>query len=63
MRSNWIRLRIAAARVKTSLKIYPAFTGGGEHPGTPPGHAIFGPRGVDIWKDDVLTFLADALQR
>jgi len=55
--------RVAAARVKTSLKIYPPFTGGAERPGNPPGHALFGPRGVDVWKQDVLTFLADALQR
>jgi len=50
----------AATGTRTLLKIYPAFTGGGERPGTPPGHALFGPRGVDVWREDVLAFLAAA---
>jgi dienelactone hydrolase len=54
--------RVAATGAKTSLKIYPPFTGGGERPGNPPGHALFGPRGVDVWKQDVLAFLASALR-
>ena len=49
--------RIAANGVTTTLKIYPPFTGGTPRPGNPPGHALFGARGVAIWKDDVLTFL------
>lgn len=47
----------------TAFLIYPRFTRGGERPGNPPGHAISGPRGVEIRKQDVLTFLADALRR
>jgi dienelactone hydrolase len=50
--------RIAKAGATTVLKVYPPFTGGGERPGNPPGHALFGPRGVAVWKDDLLTFLA-----
>jgi len=41
------------------LKIYPAFNSGRERPGNPPGHALFGPFGVDLWGDDVLGFLAE----
>jgi dienelactone hydrolase len=54
--------RIAKTGAKTELKVYPPFTGGGERPGTPPGHALFGPRGVAVWKDDLLTFLAGVRQ-
>jgi dienelactone hydrolase len=53
---------IAKAGASTTLKIYPPFTGGGERPGNPPGHALFGPRGVDVWRQDLLTFLASALR-
>jgi hypothetical protein len=45
------------------LAIYLPFTGGGERPGNPPGHAVFGPHGVDVWKSDLLKFLAVALRR
>lgn len=42
----------------TELKIYPPF----QHPTNPnpnaPGHALFSPTGVDLWKADVLAFLA-----
>lgn len=55
--------RIAATGAKTTLKVYPPFTGGGERPGNPPGHALFGPRGVAVWKEDLLTFLADVRRR
>lgn len=47
-----------AAGGQTTLKIYPPYTGPPGRPGNPPGHATFGPGGVDIWKDDVLAFLA-----
>ncbi len=50
-----------AAGARTTLRIYPPFTGGGERPGNPPGHALFGVRGVDVWKDDVLRFLSETL--
>jgi len=47
-----------AAGAQTDLKIYPPF----EHPTNPnpnaPGHALFSPIGVDLWKADVLAFLA-----
>jgi dienelactone hydrolase len=40
------------------VKIYPPFT----HPSNPnpraPGHALFAPIGVDVWKQDLLAFLA-----
>ena len=48
-----------ASGAKTVLKIYPAFNSGRERPGNPPGHALFGPFGVDLWRDDVLAFLAE----
>lgn len=55
--------RAEAAGARATLKVYPAFTGGGERPGNPPGHALFGPRGVDIWKQDALEFLSRELAR
>ena len=48
-----------ASGAKTVLKIYPAFSSGRERPGNPPGHALFGPFGVDLWRADVLAFLAE----
>ena len=53
---------IVKTGASTTLKIYPPFTGGGERPGNPPGHALFGPRGADVWKQDVLTFFASVLR-
>ena len=47
-----------AAGASTALKVYPPFTGGNERPGNPPGHALFGPRGVGVWQKDALDFLA-----
>ena len=55
--------RAESAGARATLKVYPAFTGGGERPGNPPGHALFGPRGVEIWKQDVLEFLSRELGR
>jgi dienelactone hydrolase len=49
----------SAGGAKTVLKIYPAFNSGRERPGNPPGHALFGPFGVDFWREDVLAFLAE----
>jgi len=49
-----------SAGAKTTLKIYPPYNGPVGRPGNPPGHALFGPGGVDQWKDDVLTFVAAA---
>jgi dienelactone hydrolase len=47
-----------AAGAAAEVKIYPPFT----HPTNPnpraPGHALFAPIGVDIWKQDLLDFLA-----
>lgn len=41
----------------TEVKIYPPFV----HPSNPnpraPGHALFSPVGVDVWKQDVLDFI------
>ena len=52
-----------AAGAHADVKIYPPF----EHPANPnpraPGHALFSPIGVDVWKDDVLAFLARYLKR
>ncbi len=50
-----------AAGARTVLKIYPPYNGPVGRPGNPPGHALFGPGGADIWKADVLAFLAGAL--
>ena len=47
-----------AAGAAAEVRIYPPFT----HPTNPnpraPGHALFAPIGVDIWKQDLLDFLA-----
>jgi hypothetical protein len=47
-----------AAGASAEVKIYPPFT----HPTNPnpraPGHALFAAIGVDIWKQDLLDFLA-----
>jgi hypothetical protein len=52
-----------AAGAATELKIYPPFV----HPTNPnpraPGHALFAPIGVDVWKQDVLEFLTRYLSR
>jgi dienelactone hydrolase len=52
-----------AAGAAAELKIYPPFT----HPTNPnpraPGHALFAPIGVDVWKQDVLEFLARTVAR
>ena len=47
-----------AAGARTTLKVYPPFTGGKERPGNPPGHALFGPLGLAVWQKDALDFLA-----
>lgn len=52
----------STAGAKATVKVYPAFTGGRERPGNPPGHALFGPAGVSLWRDDLLAFLAGALR-
>jgi dienelactone hydrolase len=53
---------VARAGTKAVHKIYPPFTGAA--PGAAnPGHAVFGARGVDVWREDVMTFLAEALHR
>ena len=47
-----------AQGAQADVKIYPPF----QHPTNPnpraPGHALFSPIGVDVWKADVLAFLA-----
>lgn len=52
-----------AAGAATELKIYPPFV----HPTNPnpraPGHALFAPIGVDVWKQDVLEFLTRYVDR
>jgi dienelactone hydrolase len=52
-----------AAGAATELKIYPPFV----HPTNPnpraPGHALFAPIGVDVWKQDVLEFLRRSVAR
>jgi dienelactone hydrolase len=49
------------AGARTQLTVYPPYTGPVGRPGNPPGHALFGPGGADIWKADVLAFLGRAL--
>jgi dienelactone hydrolase len=48
---------------KATLTVYPSFDRGKQRPGNPPGHALFGPSGVDIWQKDLLTFLAETTLR
>jgi dienelactone hydrolase len=44
------------------LKIYPSFTPTELRvPANAKGHALFGPQGVSIWRDDVLAFLSKTL--
>jgi dienelactone hydrolase len=50
-----------AAGTKTTVTIYPPYHGPVGRPGTPEGHALFGPAGADIWKGDVLAFIGGAL--
>jgi dienelactone hydrolase len=48
----------AATRARAELKVYPPFTPTRQLvPGAAPGHALFSPQGVAVWKDDVLAFL------
>lgn len=49
-----------AAGAAATVKIYPAYNGGQERPGNAPGHALFGPMGLNIWRDDALAFLKSA---
>lgn len=53
----------AAAGAKTIVKIYPPFVSGKERPGNAPGHALFSPPGLDIWRADLLGFLLSVSQR
>jgi dienelactone hydrolase len=53
----------AAKGAPAELKVYPPFTPTGPiREGVAPGHALFGPQGVSVWKGDVLAFLARHLQ-
>jgi dienelactone hydrolase len=49
---------VSARGIPVTLKVYPRFEGGRERPGNPPGHALFGPFGVDVWRADLLAFLS-----
>ena len=53
----------SAAGARTVLKIYPKFESGRERPGNPPGHALFGLFGVEVWSKDLLNFLDTVLGR
>jgi dienelactone hydrolase len=52
-----------AAGATTELKIYPPFVPPTNPNPRAPGHALFAPAGVDIWKQDVLEFLHRYLAR
>ncbi len=48
----------AAKKAPAELKVYPPFTPTRQmNPGAAPGHALFSPQGLPIWKSDVLAFL------
>jgi len=47
---------VSRSGAKTVLKIYPPFISP-SGAGNAPGHAVFAPAGVDVWKQDVLTFV------
>jgi dienelactone hydrolase len=49
-----------AAGASATVKIYPPYNSGQERPGNPPGHALFSPAGLSIWRDDALAFLKSA---
>ena len=51
----------SAAGARATLKIYPKFESGRERPGNPPGHALFGPFGVEVWGKELLTFLGGVI--
>jgi dienelactone hydrolase len=59
------QLCAAAGRngAKTTLKIYPPFTGAQVRPGNPPGHGLFGRVGASIWTNDLLAFLEEGLRQ
>lgn len=47
-----------ARKAPAELKVYPPFTPTGPvREGVAPGHALFSPQGVAVWKGDVLAFL------
>ena len=46
-----------AAGARVSVKIYPPFISPRAANAAAPGHALFAPVGIDIWKADVLAFL------
>lgn len=53
----------AAKSAPAELKVYPAFTPAGSlREGVAPGHALFGPEGLPLWKADVLAFLDKHVQ-
>jgi dienelactone hydrolase len=55
---------VRAGGKPSEVKIYPAFTPPGGAAGAPgAGHAIFGPAGVSIWRDDLVAFLRKYLPR
>lgn len=51
------------AGARTLVKVYPPFNSGRQLAGNPPGHALFGRAGVEQWKNDVLSFLAEVTRR
>ncbi len=57
---------LAAAMQKAGrpheIKVYPAFTPTSNPGNIAPGHLIFSEQGVDIWRQDALTFLNKVLQ-
>jgi dienelactone hydrolase len=52
--------RAAAAGSKTTVKVYPPYTESDRV--TAPGHALFAPRGLPVWRDDLMRFLSDTLK-
>jgi dienelactone hydrolase len=55
---------VRANRLPAEVKIYPPFMPPGAAEGTAGvGHAIFGPAGVSIWRDDLVAFLRKYLSR
>ncbi|HKA86831.1 MAG TPA: alpha/beta fold hydrolase [Haliangiales bacterium] len=48
-------------KIPQELIVYPPFAPKGDADGSHPGHYLFGPGGVDIWKADLLKFIGPRL--
>ncbi len=50
-------------KIPQELIVYPPFTPNGDSGGPHPGHYLFGPEGLNIWKADLLKFIGPRLKK